>query len=95
MRVISNASTMRIVHHGKKWEYDVDPCSRTSMAFLERNEAVVSWLQPFNSNTITDQVPCIIVGDSYCSLSLRMMKVPYIIFSVTIIPRCLHLPSTS
>lgn len=73
MRVI-DAKGMRLVHLGKKWDHDTDPCSKDMIGHLERNEAIVSWLQPINSNTVKDQIPCIIVGDRYCAMSLRMMK---------------------
>jgi hypothetical protein len=40
---------------------------------LERNEALVTWLEP-NSGNVSDQFPAIRVKDQYYTMSLRMMK---------------------
>lgn len=45
MRII-DTSSMRVVHCGDRWPLDTDPCSRDSIQLLERNEGIVSWLQP-------------------------------------------------
>ena len=72
MRVI-DPMHMHIIHHGKAWSHEADPCSRDMIRYLERNESIVSWLQP-EGRGIQEQVPCIIVGSKFCALSLRMMK---------------------
>jgi hypothetical protein len=41
---------------------------------LERNEALVTWIEPKNGG-ISDQFPVIRVKDNYYTMSLRMMKV--------------------
>lgn len=64
---------MEIVHRGKKWLLDSDPCSKQMMKHLERNEEVISWLQP-QGGCIDDIIPAIMVGTEFCPLSLRMMK---------------------
>lgn len=72
MRII-NTTQMKIVHYGQKWEHPEDPCSKLMIRHLERNESIISWLQP-EGKGVDDQIPCIIVGDRFCALSLRMMK---------------------
>ena len=72
MRVIE-PSRMKMIHHGKKWTHSGDPCSKEMIGYLERNESIISWLQP-EGRSVQEQVPCIIVGDRFCALSLRMMK---------------------
>lgn len=72
MRLI-DCNRMRIVHIGKKWNHPADPCSKQMIKFLERNESVISWLQP-EGKGVEDQIPCIMVGNKFCALSLRMMK---------------------
>eukprot|EP00961_Rhodomonas_salina_P207612 2802136-Rhodomonas_salina.1 len=58
MRLI-DASNMKVVHAGLSWPYpDINPSSKDAMAKLERNEAVITWLQPLNGG-IEDQVPVI------------------------------------
>jgi hypothetical protein len=42
---------------------------------LERNEALVTWLEPLDSSDISKQFPAIRVKDDYYTMSLRMMKV--------------------
>lgn len=72
MRVIDTA-TMKIIYCGKEWPYETDPCSKDMVSHLERNESVVSWLEPINGGP-EQQIPCIMVGNQFCPLSLRMMK---------------------
>ena len=78
MRVI-DPSQYQVVHHGKVWEHKAEPCSKEAISLLERNESLITWLQP-RGRGVEDQIPCIIVGDLYCSLSLRMMKVEVLPF---------------
>ena len=42
-------------------------------SLVERNERLVSWLQPLKG-TVYDQVPAIRVNDEFYTISLRMMK---------------------
>ena len=72
MRLI-DSTHMRVVHCGKRWTYSTDPCSKDMIKHLERNESIISWLQP-DGKGVEEQVPCIIVGDHFAALSLRMMK---------------------
>ena len=62
-----------VVYAGEGWRYQLPPCSREMMAHLERNERLVSWLQPLKG-TVLDQVPAIRVNDEFYTISLRMMK---------------------
>ena len=74
MRVLDMVG-MKIVHQGAAWPYEgVDPCAKDMLAFLERNESLISWVQPESDEGVSGQVPVIRVGDKYCTLSLRMMK---------------------
>ena len=43
------------------------------IAHLERNEALVTWVQPVGGG-VTDQFPTMRIRDEYYTLSLRMMK---------------------
>ena len=62
-----------IICAGEGWRHRLPPCSREMMGHLERNEKLVSWLQPV-SGTVYDQVPAIRVNDEFFTISLRMMK---------------------
>jgi hypothetical protein len=62
-----------VVYTGENWAHSLPPCSKELMCLLERNERIVSWLQPLRGG-VHDQIPAIKVGDSYYSISLRMMK---------------------
>lgn len=67
---------MRVIYRGQNWPYTgKDPCSKEMIGYLERNESIISWLQVQSPDAkVEDQTPVIIVGDSFCPLSLRMMK---------------------
>jgi hypothetical protein len=43
------------------------------MCHLEKNERIVSWLQPV-AGSVHDQIPAIRVKDQFYTISLRMMK---------------------
>lgn len=46
MRVL-DTTNMEVVSFGKEWPYpDIDPSSKTCVTELERNEGLVTWLQP-------------------------------------------------
>ena len=64
---------MRLVHCGDEWKHTAPPCCKDMMRHLERNERIVSWLQPV-SGGVEDQVPAVRVRGVYHTLSLRMMK---------------------
>lgn len=73
MRLL-DASTMQVVAFGKEWPHpDIDPSSRGCIGELERNEGLVTWLQPVGGG-VEDQIPAIRVRDKFCALSLRMQK---------------------
>jgi hypothetical protein len=62
-----------VVYAGEMWGHGMPPCNREMVPFLERNERLVSWLQPSNGS-VYDQVPAIRVNDAFYTISLRMMK---------------------
>ena len=64
---------MKLVHSGDHWPFEQLPCNREMMKYLEKNEKVVTWMQPENGR-VDDQFPAIRIHDSYYTLSLRMMK---------------------
>lgn len=64
---------MDIVFRGKEWDNAEDPCARSVVHLLERNESLVTWLQP-RGGKVEDQVPAIKVNGQYRTLSLRMQK---------------------
>ena len=45
MRVFS-LDCMKIVHCGEEWNYKLPPSSKEMMRVLEKNERIVSWVQP-------------------------------------------------
>ena len=64
----------RVVCRGIRWPSDcAQPSAKDMLARLERNEALVSWLQP-NGGGVEDQFPAIQVGAVFYTISLRMMK---------------------
>lgn len=73
MRVL-DTSEMKVVSFGKEWPYpSLDPSSKDCIKELERNERLVTWLQP-KGGTVEQQVPAIRIGGKFCALSLRMQK---------------------
>jgi hypothetical protein len=62
-----------VIYAGEGWRHRLPPCSKEMMSFLERNEKLVSWLQPLKG-TVYDQLPAIKVNDEFYTISLRMMK---------------------
>lgn len=66
-------SRVSVVHAGEDWQHAHPPCNREMMCHLERNEKLVSWLQPVDG-TVQDQIPAIKVDGAFHSISLRMMK---------------------
>ena len=41
-----DVSNMEIIHRGKQWDRAEDPCAKSVIHLLERNEGLVTWLQP-------------------------------------------------
>ena len=65
---------MHIVYRGKAWPHpNLDPASKSVTHLLERNESIVTWLQPVGG-TVEDQVPAINVNWQYRGITLRMQK---------------------
>jgi hypothetical protein len=66
----------KIIKMGLQWPYqNSTPNSAKILPLLERNEALVSWMEP-NDGTINDQFPAIKFSDDcFYMLSLRQMKV--------------------
>lgn len=62
-----------IIKCGVEWPYKSTPNCKNVITQLERNEALVSWLQPIGGK-IDDQFPAIKMCDKYYTMSLRMMK---------------------
>ena len=71
-------SSMRVVHAGRTWPYcGVDPSTRQAMRYLERDESLITWVQP-KDGCLDDQIPVIhLSGGVYYILSLRSMKVVF------------------
>lgn len=69
---------MKVVHVGLVWPHEnIDPCTKEAIPFLERNESIVTWVQPIGG-TVEDQLPTIRVeGKGFYLLSLRSMKVVF------------------
>lgn len=68
-----DAHNMQIIHRGNPWPHETPPCSKAMTHHLERNEAVVSWIQPIGGG-VAEQLPCIQAGELLFPLSLRMQK---------------------
>jgi len=77
MRIL-DMKGMMIVHSGCVWPYkNIDPSSKAAMGKLERNESVITWVQPVDGS-IEDQLPVINVDEKgFYMLSLRCMKVVF------------------
>lgn len=43
---VLDVSNMEIVLRGKEWRRAEDPCAKHVIHLLERNEGLVTWLQP-------------------------------------------------
>ena len=66
-------SKHKVIKCGVDWPYDATPNCKRMITQLERNEALVIWLQPVDG-TVKDQFPAIRIHDQYYTMSLRMMK---------------------
>ena len=73
MRIV-DMSRNKIIKAGIQWPFPTaTPNSKQMIPLLERNEALVTWLQPHDGK-VTDQFPVICIRDQYYTLSLRQMK---------------------
>jgi hypothetical protein len=64
-----------VIKPGLDWPFDTQvPNSKNMIPLLERNESLVTWLQPCKGE-IKDQFPVIKMGSRFYTLSLRQMKV--------------------
>ncbi len=70
---VLDISGMDIVYRGKVWNHSEDPSAKSMVHLLERNESIVTWLQP-RGGSVHDQIPAINVNGQYRVLSLRMQK---------------------
>ena len=68
-----DVSNMDIVFRGRAWSYPEDPTSKSMIPLLERNESIVTWLQP-KGWKVEDQIPAINVNGQYRGITLRMQK---------------------
>lgn len=68
-----DAAHMKIIHRGDMWPHDTPPSSKTMAIHLEKNESIISWLQPVDGGVL-EQIPCIQSHDILFPLSLRMQK---------------------
>ena len=72
MRIV-DMSLHRVVKCGVDWPFGDTPNCKRMITHIERNEALVTWLEPI-SGGVQDQFPVIRVKDNYFTMSLRMMK---------------------
>ena len=73
MRYIDPSDTYVVVS-GDTWAYETHPTSQQSLRYLENNETLVTWLQPYGKD-VDAQIPCIrLAGGEYIALSMRMQK---------------------
>jgi hypothetical protein len=88
----------KIIKMGLQWPYtNATPNSAKILPLLERNEALVSWMEP-NDGSINDQFPAIKFSDDcYYMLSLRQMKVSrdWLVFNAQFLTICVPLLSQS
>jgi hypothetical protein len=79
MRPVDMSSHV-IIKPGLDWPFNTEvPNSKNMIPLLERNESLVTWLQPCKGE-IKDQFPVIKMGSRYYTLSLRQMKVTLFAF---------------
>ena len=73
--------TVDLVHSGESWPYQHPPCSRQMLPLLERNEGLVTWVQPKNG-TVQDQYPVIRIGERYFTIRIGLVSVtsPFALF---------------
>ena len=76
MRIL-DMRDLRVVSAGLPWQHGMPPCSKQAIPLLERNTKVVSWVMPRSGGPPHEQIPCILFGGRYYSLSLRMQKAIY------------------
>ena len=71
-----NVENMIVVQSGIEWNFDISPCSKQAIQYLEKNTKIVTWLMKPGGN-VQDQIPCILYKGKFFSLSLRMQKAIY------------------
>ena len=72
MRLV-DLSRNNIIKAGIPWAFSGSPNSKNMIGNLERNESLITWLQPLGGS-ISQQFPAIRIHDQYYTLSLRQMK---------------------
>jgi hypothetical protein len=72
MKVV-DMDTHHVVKSGVCWPFSEQPNCKKSIAQLERNEALVTWLN-VNGGGVEQQFPAIRVKDNFYTMSLRQMK---------------------
>lgn len=55
---VLDVSNMEIILRGKQWDRAEDPTHRSAIHLLERNEALVTWLQPKVRSTCATRTFC-------------------------------------
>ena len=73
--------TVVLVHSGDVWPHETPPCCKRMIRFLEKNESMVTWVQP-KQGSVKDQFPVIRVNKEYYTMSLRMMKAVWSVLDV-------------
>ena len=72
MRLV-DLSRNNIIKAGIPWAFSGSPNSKNMIEHLERNESVITWMEPVGGS-ISQQFPAIRIHDQYYTLSLRQMK---------------------
>ena len=68
-----DVSHCELVHAGRPWEYERQPCCKEMIPLLERKETYCSWFQPIGGD-VDDQFPAMEIRQRYYQLSLRVQK---------------------
>lgn len=66
-------SNCELIHAGKKWEYEKEPCSKDMIKLLERKETYWYWFQP-RGKGVESQFPVLEIKGKFYQLSLRIQK---------------------
>ena len=92
MRPVDMSSHV-IIKTGLDWPFSTEaPNSKNMLHLLERNESLVTWLQPCKGD-IKDQFPVIKMGSRFYTLSLRQMKASVAFLSKVSKTLTIHSPS--
>jgi hypothetical protein len=68
-----DVSHCELIHAGKEWDYDKDPCAKDMIKLLERKESYCFWFQPLGKG-VECQFPVLAVKGRFYQLSLRIQK---------------------